>query len=349
MSKRSRLGLGLLLAVASALAFFRIPLASSQGLTLVAAQVSGALPVTEPDSAVWQQSTAIAVPLSAQAVTRPMLPSARVKSITARALHNGQQIAVLVEWADETQNDSMVRVQDFRDAVALQFPLAAGVPFFCMGQAGGNVNIWHWKADWQTDITARQDVDGLYPNMYVDQYPFTSAVDPITAGAADYTDPNYLPALASGNLFASATRASPVEDVIAGGFGSLTAQAAEGQNVQGYGAWAGGKWRVIFVRDLASSEADDILFAAGQVYSLAFAAWDGANGERNGQKSTSQWVGLQLGAPAAPRPTEPTAAPFDWMGLVYVFGPMVLVTALMIGLAGGVYLLSRIAKPTDRQ
>jgi complex iron-sulfur molybdoenzyme family reductase subunit gamma len=109
----------------------------------------------------------------------------------------------------------------------------------------------------------------------------------------DYQDVNYVPALASGNLFA-APPVSPVEDIVAGGFGTLTAEPASNQNVQGYGAWADGKWRVIFSRDLTSPEAEDASFTTGKVYSIAFAAWDGANGERNGQKSTSQWISLQL-------------------------------------------------------
>jgi hypothetical protein len=340
MNKRSLLSLGLILA-AIVLTFFKVPLASSQGVTLVAAQVSGELPMTNPDSDLWQKSTALEVPLSAQNVTRPMILNTRVKSLTARALHNGSQIALLIEWADDTQNDQMVRVQDFRDAVAVQFPLTEGQPFFCMGQLGGNVNIWHWKADWQADITARQDLHTLYPNMYVDQYPFADPAAGLAAGPGTYLDPNYLPALASGNLFASAALASPVEDLIAGGFGSLTAQPADGQNVKGYGVWANGKWRVIFSRDLASTEAADVSFAPGKVYSLAFAAWDGANGERNGQKSTSQWVSLQLeGAAPAVRPAQPAAAPFDWTGLAYVFAPMVLVTFLILGLVGGVALLA---------
>lgn len=357
MHKHSRwLGGLLLLSLAATLTFFRIPLASSQGLTLVSAPVTGALPVSDPGSALWLEATAIEVPLSAQNVTRPMLPATRVKAVTARSLHNDSQLAILVEWADETHDDSMIRVQDFRDAVALQFPLAAGQPFFCMGQQGGDVNIWHWKADWQADITARADMNSPYPNMHVDQYPFTIAVDPLAVAAADYVDPNYLPALASGNLFASETRASPVEDVIAGGFGSLTAQSAEGQNVQGYGAWADGAWRVIFARDLTSIEAEDVTFAAGQVYSMSFAAWDGANGERNGQKSTSQWVGLQIGAqttgaaqPDQPQPPRSSAAaPSDPLGMLYVFGPVVLVAGLIIVLAGGALALSALLKPKDR-
>jgi cytochrome b558/566 subunit A len=104
-----------------------------------------------------------------------------------------------------------------------------------------------------------------------------------------------MPAQAAGNPMAAAQFQSPVEDLIAGGFGSLTPQSAEGQNVQGSGGWVDGRWRVIFTRDLVSDEAEDISFAADKVYSIAFAAWDGANDERNGEKSTSQWLSLQLG------------------------------------------------------
>src|SRR5574341_620112 len=128
MLTRYRLFLGLVLVLAVALTFFKIPLASSQGVSVVAARVSEDLPLTDPDSALWQKATAIEVPLSAQVVTRPMLPETKVKSLTVRALYNNSQLALRVEWSDETQNDSMVRVQDFRDAVAVQFPLAEGPP-----------------------------------------------------------------------------------------------------------------------------------------------------------------------------------------------------------------------------
>ena len=277
-------------ALAAALTLLDVPLASSQGTTLIAAQVAGALPVDDPASLLWQQATAIEVPLSAQVVARPMNKETRVKSVTARALHDGAQVAFLVEWLDETQNDQMIRVQDFRDAVALQFPLSEQAPFFCMGMQGGNVDIWHWKADWQADIAAWQDMETAYPDMNVDQYPFAAGELP---SPGDYEDVNYLPALASDNLFAS-PRLSPVEDIVAGGFSTLTAEPAANQNVQGFGAWTDGKWQVIFSRSLASPEAEDASFNPGKVYSIAFAAWDGENDERNGEKSTSQWVSFQL-------------------------------------------------------
>jgi hypothetical protein len=334
--KRSLLPTFLIL-TAVALTFLRVPLASSQGLTLVAAAVSGDLPMEELDSEVWQQTTAVEIPLSAQNIARPM-GGANVRAVTARALHDGARLAVLVEWVDDTLNDQAIRVQDFADAVALQFPQSQGQPFFCMGMQGGSVNIWHWKADRQADVLAWQDMEAPYPDMNVDQYPFAEGPLPSPAG---YVDPNYLTALAAGNL-AAAPRLSPVEDLVAGGFGSLTSEAADAQNVQGYGAWAEGKWRVIFHRDLLSTESGDVNFTPGQVYSIAFAAWDGANGERNGQKSTSQWVSFQLegtakASPAVPQSATAQAAPI----------PKEMITAILVGvqlalIAAGIFIYLRL-------
>lgn len=333
----------LLSVLAGALTFFKVPLASSQGLTLTAAQTTAALPVADPADAAWQQATAIEVPLSAQNITKPMFAATHVKAMTVRALYNATDIAFLVEWADDTENNSMVRVQDFRDAVALQFPLAEGQPFFCMGQIGGNVNIWHWKADWQADLAARQDMETLYPNMNVDFYPFANTALP---GPSDYADPNYVTAFAAGNLFAG-VHASPVEDLIAGGFGSLTSQGEPGQNVQGFGAWAEGQWRVIFTRPLTSQETTDIQLGVGKQYSLALAAWDGANDERNGMKSTSQWVTLQVGAAASTtitKPTTPPAKPYDFTGVLFMGVPMLLVALGVLGLAGALAILANFTK-----
>lgn len=322
--------------VAGAFTLLKVPLASSQGTTLVAAQVEGELPLEDPDSPLWQQATAIEVPLSAQMVTKPMILETRVKSVAARALHDGSKVAFLLEWADDTKNDQTIRVQDFRDAVALQFPVTEGQPFFCMGMQGGNVDIWHWKADWQADIAAWQDMETAYPNMDVDQYPHTRGDLPAGSlpAPSDYEDVNYVPALASGNLLAS-PHLSPVEDIVAGGFGTLTAEPIAGQNVQGYGVWADGKWRVIFSRDAASPDTEDASFSQGKVYSIAFAAWDGANGERNGQKSTSQWISFQLEQQGkAPAAVEGAQQPAEAGLPVQTYTWVILGAALLLILVG---------------
>jgi hypothetical protein len=341
MITRSRLTTLAAIGLVGILTLARVPLASSQGLTLSAAYVPGSLTAGAIDSPMWTEAAPVPVPLSAQQVALPQLTGASIQSVNVRALHNGSQLALLLEWADDTQDSQMIRVQDFRDAVAVQFPLVEGPPFFCMGQAGGDVNIWHWKADWQADITARQDMETIYPDMHVDSYPFADPSLGLLAGPADYTDPNYLPALAAGNLFAIGSRSSPVEDLVAGGFGTMTSQTAEEQNVQGFGSWADGLWQVIFLRELASPESHDVVFSPSRVYPLAFAVWDGSNGERDGRKSTSQWISLQFEKPPAPTAPEarPTSPATNREPFIFVIAPMAATLAL-IGLGvGGLYVL----------
>lgn len=294
MKKRTLISLGILIVLAGLFTLLEVPIASSQGVTLVAAYVSGDLPLDDPGSELWKQATAVEIPLSAQAVAKPLSLETRTKAVTARALLNDEHVSILVEWQDDTQDNSAVRVQDFRDMVALQFPLAGADPFFCMGQQGGDVNIWLWKADWQADMAAWQDVDAVYPGMYVDQYPFAGSAAGLQARPEDYAERSYLPALEAGNPLASGIHRTSVESLIAGGFGSLTSLPDDYQSVHGYGEWAAGKWRVIFGRQLSSQRAEEVSFTPGNAYSIAFAVWDGAHQERNGQKSTSQWVSIQL-------------------------------------------------------
>jgi hypothetical protein len=348
MITRSRLLFCVLLIAAIAITLYGVPVASPQGISVTATYVAGDLPLDNPASPLWQQTTAVEIPLNAQNLTRPMLLNPSVRSVIVRALRSDSQVALLVEWPDATRNDSLVRAEDFRDAVAVQFPLVEHEPFFCMGQQDGGVNIWHWKADWQADLIARHDIDTMYPNMYVDDYPHTD--DPASAAL-------YLPARYVGNSFASVAHLSPVESLVSIGFGSLTALPGEGQNVQGYGEWADGRWRVIFSRDLLAQDFyTDLSFTSGKIYPLAFAVWDGANQERGGQKSTSQWVSLNLdrlpaAQAAAPVPADIAAAPVaregaivaapPTQGLFMMFGGMLIMSLLcmgplaLLGLLGG--------------
>lgn len=334
MTIRYRLVILLIFVLSVLLTLYKVPLVSSQGLTVFVEWVDGDLPEDDLYADLWQRAVAVSVPLSAQKVSKPMLLESKIKSVNVRALQNATRLAFLVEWDDATRDDSIVRVQDFRDAVALQFPQATGQPFYCMGQQGGNVSIWHWKADWQADIAARQDMETLYPNIYVDQYPFAKQSAGVSAGPQDYEDANYLPALQAGNLFASAVHASPVENLVAGGFGTLTALPPEGQNVQGYGEWKDGKWRVIFSRTLASDIEGDVVFSPGKSYSVAFAVWDGANGERNGQKSTSQWIALQLSSPAKALAEQPAVAETNRLNTPENLSKIVILAVVLIIAAG---------------
>ena len=131
-----------------------VPVVSSQGLFIRSQYLPGELPF-EPKSPLWEKATPIVLPLSGQVITRPTLPDPTVKALTVRSLHNGKEIVFLLEWQDPTKNDRLTP-GTFRDGAAMAFPLGDAPAFFCMGQLDHYLNIWYWKADWQTDIERRK-------------------------------------------------------------------------------------------------------------------------------------------------------------------------------------------------
>jgi len=99
------------------------------------------------------------------------------------------------------------------------------------------------------------------------------------------------PARATGNILADASmRISPIEDLNAEGFSTLTTQAH--QDVDGNGNWSNNRWSVVFKRALTTSDANDTQFK-GSKTPMGIAVWNGQNKERNGQKAVTQWNELQ--------------------------------------------------------
>jgi hypothetical protein len=93
------------------------------------------------------------------------------------------------------------------------------------------------------------------------------------------------------NILSDASlRVSPVEDLNAEGFSTLTTQAH--QDVKGSGNWSNNRWSVVFKRSLTNGDANDTQFKTGKT-PMAIAVWNGQNKERNGQKGVTQWNELQ--------------------------------------------------------
>jgi hypothetical protein len=197
--------------------------------------------------------------------------------VHVRAAHNGKQLTISLEWSAPEPSYEAVGQQQFRDGAAVQFSMTGAFPFLGMGDKDNPVNVWQWLSDWQGPFV---DVNTTHPNMYVEMYP--------------RTEPIFITARAAGNLLAADKHASPVEDLNAVGFGSLTAQPAAQQNVTGNGVWKDGKWRVVFIRDLTSKDTGDEQFKLGETIPVSFAVWAGEHGDRNGQKAVSTWFKLKL-------------------------------------------------------
>merc|ERR1712096_140515 len=71
------------------------------------------------------------------------------------------------------------------------------------------------------------------------------------------------PGRSTGNILSNAAmRVSPVEDLNAEGFSTLTTQAH--QDVQGNGNWSNNRWSVVFKRTLSTGDANDTQFQTGK-------------------------------------------------------------------------------------
>jgi hypothetical protein len=251
-----------ILVLAGVLVGFGVPLVSSEGMIIRARLVEGELP-TGPEDASWAKVSPMTLPLSGQIITRPVWPEPTARALTVRSLHNGTEIAFLLDWQDNTKNDRLTP-GTFRDGVAIGLPLGDAPAFFCMGQLDHYINIWHWKADWQSDIdrraakTSEKARDGVR----------TFEVIP--------------------------RRVSSVEDLIGGGFSTLTTKEKQGR-VQGKAAWKDGVWHVVMRRPLVSEEQEnEAKLIPGRVQTVSFAVWNGENKERNGQKAVAPWFQLVI-------------------------------------------------------
>jgi len=223
-------------------------------------KVLGGIPM-DPNDPFWAGSDRFqkkTIELGPQMITNPKWPDPSIKSVKISAVQNESEIALLLEWDDATLENKIEVSATHTDQAAIMFPLHPGqeVPSITMGSENEIVNIWQWRAIWEASLLPESR--GRDRNSRV---------------------------LTPGNI-----RRSPVEDLIAAGFSTLTTQ--EEQDVSGRGAWQDKTWRVVFKRTLVNSDNADIQFRYPIV--MAIAVWNGGNRERNGQKGISNWILLRL-------------------------------------------------------
>ena len=225
-----------------------------------------------------------------------------IKEVAVRSFHNGETIFFGIKWEDDSKNERAIAHAQFRDAVGLMFPLeevkviSPEKPFSPrMGDRGKPVNIWHWKADWEKELSVAGGIEHMedeYPNMFTD---FDFNPHPIDFHTESYESASLMAGGVSAGSLLSLPRGRSVEDLNAVGFGTLTAQ--EHQDVNGKGSWNNGKWNVVIYRPLATPDENDVQFAPGKSTFFNMAVWNGMEGDRNGQKNISiRWRPLTLEA-----------------------------------------------------
>jgi mono/diheme cytochrome c family protein len=217
------------------------------------------------------------------------------------AMHDGKTLSVRMRWRDSTPDWNVARAESFKDSAAMELYRGPQEPFIGMGSAKTPIDVWFWDADRQK---VKQPPENEYPNTVVDVYPF-SEHGPVPS--AEYHRPGTamadqppvsLPAVAAGNQISVGEKPAASRgggsSLTAGGPGSATFRPPVSQLVEAIGQWRDGQWSVVFKRPLAVPAGEGVPLAPGDKASAAFAVWDGARGDRNGQKMISIWQDLQL-------------------------------------------------------
>lgn len=216
------------------------------------------IPADLPDSA-WNAVQPIFIPLMQLWQGKEF-----IQGVSVRAMHDGTRVAFQITWPDSSKNDTQSGVASFGDAVALQFSKSSDLSFFAMGDFENPVAIWMWKA-------VKQNAEQIAPSAS-----------------------RHSAARDAGNIVSGSPSADSAENLKARGFGTLETQGNEKQTVRGKAVYQNGAWHIVLHRACAGSDENDITFKPGETVRIGFAVWDGAQNDRDGQKSVTVWHDLVL-------------------------------------------------------
>jgi len=205
----------------------------------------------------------------------------RIEGVTVRAIHDGSKMAFRITWCDETGNGDLLDLTHFSDGAALELSTQKDPPLFAMGASGQPVDIVLWRAAWEKDLQGARGVADRFPGMEGDTFlPRLKELHELTLTARE-----------AGNSQSVAGRKTPSEDLMAQGFGTVGPRPDGTQSWSAHGRWQNGFWDVVFTRPL---QREGNAVSPGAHAFLAFAVWDGAKNDRNGQKSVSVWHRLEI-------------------------------------------------------
>jgi DMSO reductase family type II enzyme heme b subunit len=255
------------------------------GGPITARHVAGDLPVGDPDARAWRDAPRARVELLPQQIVQPHLEKAGVAELDVRALHNEVELAFLLEWADE-QVDDLDGIRRYHDAAAVQLATRRGpTPPLTMGGPGAPVHLLQWRATWQRDIDSggKTGVDQIYPEVVHDVMPD----DVLPEDTAQL----YWVGREAGNPLSKSVRSTPIEEIVAEGFGTVTHLPS--QTARGIGVHEGGRWRVVVAVPTARAGVGEAL-APGTSWPVSFAVWLGSQDNRGGRKHIAEWHTLVI-------------------------------------------------------
>lgn len=129
----------------------------SIGGVIVAKEVSD-LPL-DPDDTIWREAAVKEISLYPQKSVRPDSQQTDIQRVRIQALHNEEELALRLEWADKTPAEKR-DIGQFVDGVAIQWPVNYGtglsLPYVGMGHKDNPVALWFWRSDGNTETLAAE-------------------------------------------------------------------------------------------------------------------------------------------------------------------------------------------------
>lgn len=268
----------------------------------------GELPTTVDDER-WEGVERFYVPLVGQVIEEPRWFAPSVDGVWVQALHDGEELAVLLSWNDPSRSPDPAWdewTEKIEAAMSGAAPPAGATGIVDTVQTAADSLSGAAPAGAPTGSAAAQapgtgatrpPAGGLTLGRPFDTLvvQFPTAIPEgmerpyFLMGEAD--DPVYLWVWGSGREGAL--------EAVGHGLGDVTPLAGESA-LAATADFADGRWRVLLRRPLSGPEAENRLqFGPGRAIPMALFAWDGSNGESGKQGSISTWYFLYLDRPTS--------------------------------------------------
>ena len=220
------------------------------------------------DADLWRAVEATPIFLQGQTMLQPAWLNNAVAMLEVRTLYNKDEIGFLIEWDDpvqDTKHHKEREVRQFQD----QYVKATG------------------------EIPREP---GIFRDAIALQFPVNASMSkemPPFLGSPDNPLNQWV---WKSDLIKK--RRSAVEESNLRGFRlPVQVQPDAGQQVRSKASWQEGRWRVVMVRSLTSTDNNDVQFEQDRIIPIAFNVWDGSNGEHRRIMGLTSWHLLYLNDP----------------------------------------------------
>ncbi|MFQ5853360.1 MAG: ethylbenzene dehydrogenase-related protein, partial [Candidatus Binatia bacterium] len=237
---------------------------SGRTTVLISKRVEGDIPL-DPEAFLWKEAVPLQIPLLGQVIAKPRWQNPSVDLIELRSVHNEEELAFLLQWDDPTE-DTVHR--------EIKVPIDLEDTYVKVSDLPRKPETFRDSVALQFPV---KNSGGLTkPHFF----------------RGDRRNPVYL-------LVWMADRQAVEEANANGPETAPKRQPREGQQAKGKGIWKNGRWKVVVVRPLLTTDKEDVQFEKGRLIPMAINVWDGGNGEHGLIMSLSPWYYVTLENPVS--------------------------------------------------